>query len=170
MDPLVWCEVIRQWSTLHPEFIWLPRKFKIAVNGSRSDRTAVQVHDIGLHAVRADDGEGGDGAGQGTVGFRVLAGGGLDRTAVIGQVIREFLPWRHMLTYLDAILRVYNRHGRRDNIHKARIKFLVKERGAEKFGEEIEAERARLRPGRDICGRGARGVPVGGLPHYNRVI
>jgi len=147
VDPLLWCEVIRQWSTFHPEFTWLPRKFKIAVNGSRSDRAAVEVHDIGLHAVRADDGEGGDAAGQGAVGFRVLVGGGLGRTPMIGHVIREFLPWQHLLTYLDAILRVYNRFGRRDNIYKARIKILVKERGPEQFREDVEAEWAHLKDG-----------------------
>jgi len=147
VDPRLWCEVIRQWSTFHPEFTWLPRKFKIAVNGSRSDRAAVQVHDIGLHAVRADDGEGGDGAGQGAVGFRVLVGGGLGRTPMIGHVIRAYLPWQHLLTYLDAILRVYNRYGRRDNIHKARIKILVKERGPDPFRNEVEAEWAHLKDG-----------------------
>jgi len=137
-DPLLWCEVIRQWSTFHPEFTWLPRKFKIAVNGSRSDRAAVEVHDIGLHAVRADDG---------AIGFRVLVGGGLGRSPVNGRVIREFLPWPHLLTYLDAILRVYNRYGRRDNIHKARIKFLVKDRGVEKFRDEVEAEWLHIKDG-----------------------
>ncbi len=147
VDSLLWCEVIRQWSTFHPEFTWLPRKFKIAVNGSRSDRAAVQVHDIGLHAVRAGDGKGGDGAGLGAVGFRVLVGGGLGRTPMIGHVIREFLPWQHLLTYLDAILRVYNRYGRRDNIHKARIKILVKERGPDTFRDEVEAEWAHIKDG-----------------------
>ncbi|MGH8664866.1 MAG: nitrite/sulfite reductase, partial [Burkholderiales bacterium] len=107
VDPLVWCEVLRQWATFHPEFAYLPRKFKIGVSGSPADRAAVQIHDIGLHAVRADDG---------AIGFRVLVGGGLGRTPIIGQVIREFLPWPHLLTYLEAILRVYNRYGRRDNI------------------------------------------------------
>jgi len=147
VDPLVWCELIRQWSTFHPEFNWLPRKFKIAVNGSRSDRAAVEVHDIGLHAVRAAGGQDAQGSGPGTVGFRVLVGGGLGRTPMIGHVIREFLPWQHLLTYLDAILRVYNRFGRRDNIYKARIKILVKERGPEKFREEVEAEWAYLKDG-----------------------
>src|SRR3990167_8454021 len=138
VDPLVWCEMIRQWSTFHPEFTWLPRKFKIAVNGSRADRAAVEVHDIGLHAMRADNG---------AVGFKVLVGGGLGRTPVIGHVIREFLPWQHLLTYLDAILRVYNRFGRRDNIHKARIKILVKEYGPERFRDEVEAEWAHCKDG-----------------------
>ena len=138
VDPLVWCEIIRQWSTFHPEFSWLPRKFKFAVNGSVSDRAAVEMHDIGLHAVRDDKGD---------IGFRVLVGGGLGRTPILGITIREFLPWRHLLSYMDAILRVYNRFGRRDNIHKARIKILVKERGAERFRDEVEAEWALLKDG-----------------------
>src|SRR5687767_2311207 len=138
VDSFVWCELIRQWSTFHPEFTYLPRKFKIAVNGALQDRAAVGVHDIGIHAVR-------DAAGE--VGFRILVGGGLGRTPIVGKVIREFLPWPHLLTYLDAILRVYNRFGRRDNIHKARIKILVKERGADKFREEVEAEWAHLKHG-----------------------
>jgi len=137
VDSFVWCEILRQWSTFHPEFSFLPRKFKIAVNGSEQDRAAVGVHDIGLHAVRK----------QNEIGFRVLAGGGLGRTPIVGTVIREFLPWPHLLTYLEAILRVYNRHGRRDNIHKARIKILVKERGADRFREEVEAEWAHLKDG-----------------------
>ncbi len=138
VDSFVWCEVLRQWSTFHPEFSYLPRKFKIAVNGAEHDRAAVQVHDIGLHARRDENGN---------VGFRVLVGGGLGRTPMIGHVIREFLPWPHLLTYLDAILRVYNRYGRRDNIFKARIKILVKERGADKFRDEVEAEWAHLKDG-----------------------
>jgi sulfite reductase (NADPH) hemoprotein beta-component len=138
VDSFVWCELIRQWSTFHPEFTYLPRKFKIAVNGALADRAAVAVHDIGLHAVRDSKGE---------VGFKVLVGGGLGRTPVVGKVIREFLPWPHLLTYLDAILRVYNRHGRRDNIHKARIKILVKERGIERFRDEVDAEWAHLKDG-----------------------
>src|SRR3989441_1482460 len=138
VDSFVWCEIIRQWSTFPPEFSFLPRKFKIALNGARADRAAVAVHDIGLHAVKDERGE---------VGFRVLVGGGLGRTPIIGVVIREFLPWPHLLTYLEAILRVYNRYGRRDNIHKARIKILVKERGPEKFREEVEAEWAQIKGG-----------------------
>ncbi|MGB5081552.1 MAG: nitrite/sulfite reductase [Burkholderiales bacterium] len=138
VDSFAWCEVIRQWSTFHPEFSYLPRKFKFAVNGARSDRAAVEVHDIGLHAVRDKKGE---------VGFRVLVGGGLGRTPMIGFTIREFLPWPHLLTYLEAILRVYNRHGRRDNMYKARIKILVKERGQEDFRKEVEAEWAHLKDG-----------------------
>src|SRR6266403_66973 len=116
----------------------LPRKCKIAVNGSVGDRAAVAVHDIGLHALRNPQGE---------IGFKVLVGGGLGRTPMIGHVMREFLPWRHLLTYLDAVLRVYNRYGRRDNLNKARIKILVKERGPDKFREEIEAEWAHLKDG-----------------------
>src|SRR5437870_9840929 len=138
VDSFAWCEVIRQWSTFHPEFSYLPRKFKIAVNGARSDRAAVAVHDIGLHAVKDAKSE---------VGFKVLVGGGLGRTPMIGFVIREFLPWPHLLTYLEAILRVYNRYGRRDKIHKARIKILVKERGPEKFRAEVEAEWAQIKDG-----------------------
>jgi sulfite reductase (NADPH) hemoprotein beta-component len=138
VDSFVWCEILRQWSTLHPEFSYLPRKFKIAVNGAKSDRAAVAVHDIGLHAVRDIKGK---------VGFKVLVGGGLGRTPMIGFVIREFLPWQHLLSYCEAILRVYNRHGRRDNIHKARIKILVRERGPESFRDEVEAEWAHLKGG-----------------------
>ena len=138
VDSFVWCELIRQWSTFHPEFNFLPRKFKIAVNGAAADRAATFVHDIGLHALTNA---------QGQAGFRVIVGGGLGRTPMVGHVIREFLPWAHLLTYLDAILRVYNRYGRRDNIHKARIKILVKERGVEKFRDEVEAEWAQLKDG-----------------------
>ncbi|EQD72006.1 Nitrite and sulphite reductase 4Fe-4S region domain protein, partial [mine drainage metagenome] len=110
VDPRVTCELIRQWSTGHPEFAFLPRKFKIAVNGAREDRAATGVHDIGLQAVQD--------AAQG-LGYRVQVGGGLGRTPMVGEIIREFLPARHLLTYLDAILRVYNRYGRRDNKYKA---------------------------------------------------
>jgi sulfite reductase (NADPH) hemoprotein beta-component len=138
VDPLVWCEVVRQWSAFHPEVAYLPRKFKIAVSGSDQDRAAVQVHDIGLQA-RQDA--------AGNVGFRVLAGGGLGRTPIIGTVVREFLPWQHLLTYLDAVLRVYNRHGRRDNKYRARIKILVKELTPEAFRRKVEEEWAQLRDG-----------------------
>jgi sulfite reductase (NADPH) hemoprotein beta-component len=138
VDSFVWCEILRQWSTFHPEFSYLPRKFKFAVNGARADRAAVGVHDIGLHAIKDE---------QNNVGFKVLVGGGLGRTPIVGFVIREFLPWPHLLTYIEAILRVYNRYGRRDNIHKARIKILVKERGPERFREEVEAEWAHLKDG-----------------------
>ncbi len=138
VDSFVWCELIRQWSTFHPEFSYLPRKFKIAVNGAKADRAAVAVHDIGLHAITNDANE---------VGFKVLVGGGLGRTPMIGFAIREFLPWQHLLSYLEAILRVYNRYGRRDNLNKARIKILVRERGPEKFRDEVEAEWAHLKDG-----------------------
>jgi sulfite reductase (NADPH) hemoprotein beta-component len=131
VNPFIWAEMIRQWSTFHPEFAYLPRKFKIAISGATKDRAAVQVHDIGLEAVKSEAGE---------VGFRVYAGGGLGRTPVVGHIVREFLPWQHLLTYLDAILRVYNRYGRRDNKYKARIKILVKETTPAKFIEEVEAE------------------------------
>jgi sulfite reductase (NADPH) hemoprotein beta-component len=130
-DPRPWCEYIRQWATLHPEFSYLPRKFKIAVTGSPLDRAASKVHDIGLHLVRNAAGE---------VGFEVLVGGGLGRTPMIGQVIREFLPKQDLLSYLEAILRVYNLEGRRDNIHKARIKILVKAVGIDKFRTMVDAE------------------------------
>ena len=130
-DPRPWCEYVRQWATLHPEFSYLPRKFKIAVTGSPQDRAASKVHDIGLHLVRNAAGE---------VGFEVLVGGGLGRAPMIGHVIREFLPKRDLLGYLEAILRVYNLEGRRDNIHKARIKILVKALGPQKFRELVEAE------------------------------
>ena len=138
VDSFVWCELIRQWSAFHPEFNYLPRKFKIAVSGALADRAATFVHDIGLHAVRNSGNE---------IGFRVIVGGGLGRTPTVGEVIREFLPWLHLLTYLDAILRVYNRYGRRDNIHKARIKILVKERGVDAFRTEVDAEWAQLKGG-----------------------
>jgi sulfite reductase (NADPH) hemoprotein beta-component len=130
-DPRPYCEIIRQWATLHPEFTYLPRKFKIAVTGAAADRAASEVHDVGLH-LRRDAG--------GALGFRVLVGGGLGRAPMIGQVIREFLPVSELLAYLDAILRVYNRQGRRDNIHKARIKILVKALGIERFRDLVEAE------------------------------
>ena len=138
IDPRPWCEIIRQWSTFHPEFAFLPRKFKIAVNGAASDRAAIEVHDIGLEAVKNDAGE---------LGFRVSVGGGLGRTPIVGSFINEFLPWQHLLTYLDAILRVYNRYGRRDNKFKARIKILVKALTPEVFAERVEAEWAHLKDG-----------------------
>jgi len=138
VDPFVWAEVMRQWSTFHPEFGFLPRKFKIAINGSVEDRAAVLVHDIGIHAVRNDAGE---------LGFRVIVGGGLGRTPIIGHVIRDFLPWQHLLTYLDAILRTYNRHGRRDNKYKARIKILVKDLTPAGFTRQVEAEWTHLKDG-----------------------
>jgi len=135
-DPRVWCEIIRQWSTLHPEFSFLPRKFKIAVTGSPNDRAAVRVHDVGLRLWRN---------GEGQVGFEVIVGGGLGRTPMIGKTVREFLPKDELLAYLEAVLRVYNRYGRRDNIYKARIKILVHEIGVEKMREEVEAEYAAMK-------------------------
>ena len=135
-DPRPWCELIRQWSTLHPEFNWLPRKFKIAVTGALSDRAAVQVHDIGLRIVKNDAGE---------TGFEVLVGGGLGRTPYIGQVINPFLPSQHLLTYLAAILRVYNLEGRRDNLYKARIKILVNALGIDVFRDKVQAQWLRSR-------------------------
>ncbi len=138
VDSFAWCELVRQWSAFHPEFAYLPRKFKIAVNGAEADRAATFAHDIGLHARRGPDGE---------VGFRVIVGGGMGRTPVIGEVIREYLPWRHLLTYLDAILRVYNRHGRRDNTYKARVKILVRDLGIAAFREKVDAEWMHLADG-----------------------
>lgn len=131
VDPRALAEILRQWSTFHPEFNWLPRKFKIAINGAAQDRTAVLLHDIGLNAIRDDAGE---------VGFQVIVGGGMGRTPLIGHVIREFLPWRHMLTYVESILRVWNRHGRRDNLWKARIKILVKSLGPVEFARQVEED------------------------------
>jgi sulfite reductase (NADPH) hemoprotein beta-component len=136
VDPRPFCEIIRQWSTFNPEFAYLPRKFKIAVCGAGEDRVATLIHDVGLYARRADDGE---------IGFRVVVGGGLGRTPMIGAVIRDFLPWRHVLTYLEAILRLYNRYGRRDNKWKARIKFLVKDLGPAAFAAAVEEEWTLLR-------------------------
>ncbi|MBB3104004.1 nitrite/sulfite reductase [Azomonas macrocytogenes] len=138
VDPRPWCEIIRQWSTFHPEFAFLPRKFKIAINGAVSDRAATEVHDIGLEAVKNAAGE---------LGFRVSVGGGLGRTPIVGSRINEFLPWQHLLSYLDAILRVYNRYGRRDNKFKARIKILVKALTPEVFAERVNAEWAYLKDG-----------------------
>jgi sulfite reductase (NADPH) hemoprotein beta-component len=137
-DPRPWCEIVRQWATFHPEFAYLPRKFKIAVCGSQSDRAATYLHDIGLELVPADNGE---------TAFRVLVGGGLGRTPVIGTVINEHLPQQHLLSYLEAILRVYNQHGRRDNKYKARIKILVRALGADKFRELVNAEWVELKDG-----------------------
>jgi sulfite reductase (NADPH) hemoprotein beta-component len=137
-DSRPYCEIIRQWSTFHPEFAYLPRKFKIAVCGTEDDQAATQVHDIGLFIVRNDAGE---------TGFKVLVGGGLGRTPVIGKNIRDFLPRDQLLTYLDAILRVYNREGRRDNKYKARIKILVKETGVDSFRDKVEKEWQALKDG-----------------------
>ncbi|WP_296236335.1 nitrite/sulfite reductase [Psychrobacter sp. UBA5136] len=130
-DPRPYCEIIRQWSTFHPEFAFLPRKFKIAVIGTANDRAATQVHDIGLHLKKNDAGE---------LGFEVIVGGGLGRTPVIGKTINTFLPRQHLLSYLDAILRVYNLHGRRDNKFKARIKILVDSMGGPAFAKLVDAE------------------------------
>jgi sulfite reductase (NADPH) hemoprotein beta-component len=137
-DPRPWCEIIRQWSSFHPEFTYLPRKFKIAVTGAAQDRAASLVHDVGVHIIRGQDGE---------LGFEILAGGGLGRTPIIGQVVREFLPREHLLSYLEAILRVYNLEGRRDNLTKARIKILVKSLGIEEFRKRVEAEWELIRDG-----------------------
>src|SRR5215471_9533916 len=138
VDPRPYCELFRQWSTFHPEFAYLPRKFKIGVSGSPVDRAATLVHDIGVHAVRNATGE---------VGFRILVGGGLGRTPIIGHVIREFLPRAEILNYLDAIMRMYNRFGRRDNKWKARIKILVKEMTPEVFARDVEEEWKHLADG-----------------------
>lgn len=138
VDPRPWCELIRQWSTFHPEFTYLPRKFKIAVTGAAEDRAAIQVHDVGLRLWRDDKGE---------VRVKVLAGGGLGRTPMIGEVVRDDLPWQHLLTYLEALVRVYNQFGRRDNKFKARIKILVKALGVEEFRRRVDAEWAHLKDG-----------------------
>ncbi|KAF0815093.1 Sulfite reductase [ferredoxin] [Andreprevotia sp. IGB-42] len=138
LDPRPWCEIIRQWSTFHPEFAHLPRKFKIAVNGAKEDRSAILVHDIGVNVVRNAAGE---------VGFEVYVGGGLGRTPIIGALIKPFLPKEHLLSYFDAVLRVYNRYGRRDNKYKARIKILVKAMTPEAFAAKVEEEWAFLKDG-----------------------
>jgi sulfite reductase (NADPH) hemoprotein beta-component len=137
-DPRPWCELIRQWSTIHPEFAFLPRKFKIAVCGSQEDRAAFLLHDIGLQLVHNEAGE---------LGFEVFVGGGLGRTPIIGSSIRKFLPKQHLLSYLDAILRVYNRYGNRDNKYKARIKILVKAWTPEVFAERVEQEWENIKDG-----------------------
>ena len=137
-DPRPWCEVLRQWSTFHPEFAFLPRKFKIAVNAAAEDRAVIRAHDVGLEIVRGDDGE---------LGVRIFAGGGLGRTPILGKVVREFLPRKHMLSYLDALLRVYNRYGRRDNLYKARIKILVNALGVEEFARQVEEEWSFIKDG-----------------------
>lgn len=130
-DPRPYCEIVRQWSTFHPEFNWLPRKFKIAVTGAENDRAAVAVHDIGMRLARNEAGE---------VGFAFYVGGGLGRTPFIGKLIRPWIEKKHLLSYLEAILRVYNRYGRRDNLYKSRIKILVHETGEEKFRQMVDAE------------------------------
>jgi sulfite reductase (NADPH) hemoprotein beta-component len=138
LDPRPYAEILRQWSSLHPEFIFLPRKFKIAVTGAERDRAAIQVHDIGLHAKRDADGN---------LGFAVYVGGGLGRTPMIGHNIRDFLPEEDLLSYVEAILRVYNLFGRRDNKYKARIKILVHETGADEIRRQVEEEWQRIRHG-----------------------
>ncbi|CAN5858207.1 nitrite/sulfite reductase [soil metagenome] len=130
VDPRPYCELLRQWSTLHPEFAFLPRKFKIAVTGAREDRAAIAWHDVGLRLLKNEAGE---------IGFKVLVGGGMGRTPVVGTTIREFLPWQQILVFIEAIVRVYNRYGRRDNMYKARIKILVKAEG-QKFIDAVNAE------------------------------
>ncbi|WP_417514157.1 nitrite/sulfite reductase [Minwuia sp.] len=137
-DPRIWSEIIRQWSTFHPEFTFLPRKFKIAVTGTAKDRAAIKVHDIGIVIVRNDAGE---------TGFQMWAGGGQGRTPMIAKLIRDFLPERDLLSYLEAMLRVYNRHGRRDNKYKARIKILVHEIGADEYARQVEEEWESIRDG-----------------------
>ena len=138
VDPRPYAEILRQWSTFHPEFAFLPRKFKIAVSGATIDRAAIAVHDIGLSVLKNAQGE---------MGFRVLVGGGLGRTPIIGSEIHDFLPWQHVMTYIEAIMRVYNQYGRRDNMYKARIKILVKALGAAEFKRQVEVEWADLKDG-----------------------
>ena len=138
VDPRPYAEILREWSTFHPEFAYLPRKFKIAISGAVEDRAATAVHDIGLHVAQNEQGE---------IGFRVMVGGGMGRTPILGSVIRDFLPWQHVLTYIEAILRVYNQYGRRDNIYKARIKILVKAIGIDEYRRQVDEEWAHLKDG-----------------------
>ncbi|MGF7188088.1 sulfite reductase (NADPH) hemoprotein beta-component [Robbsia andropogonis] len=138
VDPRPYCELMRQWSTFHPEFAWLPRKFKIAITGADEDRAATLLHDIAIHLKRDANGD---------VIADVLAGGGMGRTPILGSVIKRDLPWQHLASYCEAALRVYNRYGRRDNIYKARIKILVKALGAEQFSEQVEQEWVHLKDG-----------------------
>jgi sulfite reductase (NADPH) hemoprotein beta-component len=137
-DPRFWAEILRQWSTLHPEFTFLPRKFKIAITATPRDRAAIAIHDVGLRMAPNADGE---------VGFEVSVGGGLGRSPFLAKVIRDFLPKEDLLSYLEAILRIYNAHGRRDNIYKARIKILVHALGVERLKAEVEEEWARIKDG-----------------------
>jgi sulfite reductase (NADPH) hemoprotein beta-component len=130
VDPRPYAEILRQWSTLHPEFAFLPRKFKIAITGAQEDRAAIGWHDVGLQLVKNAQGE---------VGFKVWVGGGMGRTPVIGTLVRDFLPWQHIMNYLEAVVRIYNRWGRRDNLYKARIKILVKAEG-QRYIDEVESE------------------------------
>ncbi|MBD5803042.1 Sulfite reductase [Azoarcus sp. Aa7] len=138
IDPRPWAEILRQWATFHPEFAYLPRKFKIAVNGAEEDRAVIQVHDIGLDLKKNEAGE---------IGFRILVGGGLGRTPIIGREIESFIPWQHIITYCEAILRVYNRYGRRDNSYKARIKILVSALGIDEFRWQVREEWAHVKDG-----------------------
>ena len=138
VDPRPWAEILRQWATYNPEFAYLPRKFKIALNGATEDRVVVRIYDIGLDLKRDADGN---------IGFRVLVGGGLGRTPILGEEIASFVPWQHLVTYCESILRVYNRYGRRDNVWKARIKILVKALGAEEFARQVEEEWAHVKDG-----------------------
>lgn len=138
IDPRPYAEILRQWSTFNPEFAYLPRKFKIAISGAKDDRAAIYAHDIGLAVTKNAQGE---------IGFRVLVGGGLGRTPIIGSEIRDFLPWQHVLTYVESILRVYNQYGRRDNKYKARIKILVKALGIDEFKRQVEADWADIQGG-----------------------
>ncbi|MGH8539293.1 MAG: nitrite/sulfite reductase, partial [Stenotrophobium sp.] len=138
VDPRPYCEITRQWATFHPEFNWLPRKFKICYSSTVSDRAALRTHDIGVQIVRNETGE---------LGYTVYVGGGLGRMPMIAHKIRDFLPELDLLSYLESIVRVYNRLGRRDNIHRARIKVLVKEQGPEKFAKMVEDEWAQIRGG-----------------------
>jgi sulfite reductase (NADPH) hemoprotein beta-component len=131
VDPRPYAEILRQWSTFHPEFAFLPRKFKLSITGATEDRAAIEVNDIGLQVLKNAQGE---------VGFRVLVGGGLGRTPVIGTQISAFVPWQHLLTYVESIVRIYNEFGRRDNLYKARIKILVKAIGIDEFRRQVEAE------------------------------
>lgn len=138
VDPRPYAEILRQWSTFHPEFAFLPRKFKIAISGGREDRAAILAHDIGISVIKNAQGE---------IGFRVFVGGGLGRTPIIGNEICEFVPWRHALTYVESILRIYNQYGRRDNKYKARIKILVKALGIDEFRRQVEEDWAASKDG-----------------------
>lgn len=158
-DPRPWCELIRQWSTLHPEFAYLPRKFKIAVSGAAQDRAAIQVHDIGLRLWYNAEGE---------LRIKVLAGGGLGRTPMIADVVREDLPWQHLLTYLEACVRVYNQFGRRDNKFKARIKILVKALGIDEFRRRVDEEWAHLKDGPQTLNQAAVDAAKGHFPEPDR--
>ncbi|MBK4734360.1 nitrite/sulfite reductase [Noviherbaspirillum pedocola] len=144
VDPRPFAEIMRQWSTFHPEFAYLPRKFKIAFNGATEDRAATAMHDLAFTIIKREDGQ---------IGFSVMVGGGLGRTPILGSTIRDFLPWEHLLTYTEAIMRVYNQYGRRDNIYKARIKILVKAIGAEEFARQVEEEWQDLKDGPETLTR-----------------